>query len=163
MKPIRVIGIGNSMAGDDAIGPLIIQAIKANPLDDVELIEAGMSGLGILDFMKEADAVILVDAVQSGNSQGTIHRLVIPDDLGLLMQPAWNSGNTSTHGFGLGETLTLSHTLGTLPPTTLVYGIELGQTRIGTDVSSKVIKAIKGVVSAIEKDVEAHVCTNSNS
>lgn len=162
MKPIRVIGIGNSMAGDDAVGPLIIQAMRAKPLDDVELIEAGMSGLGILDFMKGAEAVIFIDAVQSGNPPGTIHRLVIPHDLGLLMQSAWNAGTTSTHGFGLGETLTLSHTLGTLPPNTLVYGIELGQTKIGTGVSPHVIEAIKSVVSAIEKDVEAHVCTNSN-
>ncbi len=163
MKPIRVIGIGNTMAGDDAIGPLIIKAMKANPLEDVELIEAGMLGLGILDFMKGADAVIVIDAVQSRQAPGTIHRLVIPDDLGLLMQSAWNSGTTSTHGFGLGETLTLSHTLGTLPPTTLVYGIELDQTEMGTEVSSTVIEAIEAVVSAIEKDVEAYLCTNSNS
>jgi hydrogenase maturation protease len=163
MKPIRIIGIGNSMAGDDAIGPLVIKALEAMPLDDVELIEAGMSGFGILDLMKGADVVIVVDAVQSGNPPGTIHRLVIPDDLRLLMQSAWNSGTTSTHGFGLGETLTLSHTLGTLPSITLVYGIELGQTKIGTGVSSHVIEAIKSVVLAIEKDVEAQVCTNSNS
>lgn len=163
MKPLRVIGIGNSLAGDDAIGPLIIKAMKAKPSDDVELIEAGMSGLGILDFMKGADAVIVIDAVQSRQTPGTIHRLVIPDDLGLLMQSAWNSGKTSTHGFGLGETLTLSHTLGTLPPTTLVYGIELGQTEMGTEVSSTVNQAIESVVSIIEKDVEAYLCTNSNS
>jgi len=163
MKPIRVIGIGNILAGDDAIGPLIIKAMKAKPLDDVELIEAGMSGLGILDFMRGADAVIVIDAVHSHQAPGTIHRLVIPEDLGLLMQPAWNSGTMSTHGFGLGETLTLSHTLGTLPPTTLVYGIELVQTEMGTAVSSTVIEAIEAVVSAIEKDVEAYLCTNSNS
>ncbi len=163
MKPLRVIGIGNSMAGDDAIGPLIIKAMKAKPLDDVELIEAGLSGLGILDFMKGADTVILIDAVQSGKTPGTIHRLNIPNDLGLLMRSAWNSGTTSTHGFGLGETLTLSHTLGTLPPTTLVYGIDLGQTEMGTEVSLHVKEAIKDVVSAIEKDVEAYLCTNSNS
>ena len=163
MKPIRIIGIGNSMAGDDAIGPLIIKAMKAKPLDDVELIEAGMSGLGILDFMKGADAVIVIDAVQSGNSSGTMHRLVIPDDLGVLMQSAWNSGTTSTHGFGLGETLTLSHTLGTLPPITLVYGIELGHTNIGANVSTPVREAMNCVISAIENDVEAYLCTNSNS
>ena len=163
MKPIRVIGIGNNMAGDDAIGSLIIKALKTKLLADVELIEAGMSGLGILDFMKGADVVILIDAVRSGRIPGTIHRLVIPDDLGLLMQSAWNSGATSTHGFGLGDSLTLSHTLRTLPPATLVYGIELGQTEMGTEVSSNVLQAIEAVVLAIEKDVEAHVCMNSNS
>lgn len=163
MKPIRIIGIGNSMAGDDGIGSLTIQTLKAKPLDNVELIEAGLSGLGILDFIKGADTVILIDAVQSEGPQGTIHRLIIPDDLGLLMQSSWNPGTSSTHGFGLGESLTLSHTLGTLPPTTLVYGIELGQTDMGTEVSLHVKEAIKDVVSAIEKDVEAYLCTNSNS
>ena len=163
MKPIRVIGIGNIMAGDDALGPLIVKALKAKPRDDVELIEAGLSGLGILDLMKGAHTVILIDAVQSEKPPGTIHRLIIPDDLGLLMQSTWNPGTTSTHGFGLGETLTLSHALGTLPSTTLVYGIELDQTAMGTKVSLHVKQAIGSVVAAIEKDVEASLCTNSNS
>jgi len=163
MKPIRVIGIGNALAGDDAIGTLAIHALKAKQLNNVELLEAGLAGLGILDLMNGADTVIFIDAVQSGQQPGTIHRLVIPDDLGLMVQSSWDSGATSTHAFGLGETLILSHTLGTLPSTTLVYGIELGQTNIGAEVSSTVKGAIKKVVSVIENDVETVLCTNSHS
>lgn len=151
------------MAGDDAIGPLIIKALKPKKLNEVDLLEAGLSGLGILDLMNGADTVILIDAVQSGQNPGTIHRLAIPDDLGFMVQSSWGSETTSTHAFGLGETLTLSHTLGTLPPTTLVYGIELGQMEMGTEVSLQVKPAIDTVVSAIEKDVETRICTNSNS
>ena len=163
MKPIRIIGIGNELAGDDAIGSLIIKALEATRLKEVELLEAGLSGLGILDLMDGADTVLLIDAVQTGQPPGTIHRLVVPDDLGLMGQQSWGSGTTSTHALGLGETLTLGHTLGTLPATTLVYGIELGHTDIGTDVSSKVRAVIKKVVSAMRKEVEAVICTNSNS
>lgn len=163
MKPIRVIGVGNMMAGDDAIGPLIINALKAKKLADVELIEAEGSGLGILDLLNGAEAVIFIDAVQSGKPPGTVHRLVIPDDLGLLIQSSWSSSTTSTHGFGLGETLTLAQTLGTLPQTTLVYGIELGQTEMGTEVSSNVKDSIGNVVSKIGKDVENRLCMNSSS
>lgn len=163
MKPLRIIGVGNELAGDDAIGPLIIKALKAAQLKEAELLEAGSSGLGILDLMNGADAVLLIDAAQTGRPPGTIHRLVIPDDLGLMVQQSWGSGTTSTHALGLGETLTLGHTLGALPATTLVYGIELGQTDIGTEVSSRVRAVIKKVVSAIKKEVEAVICTNSNS
>lgn len=151
------------MAGDDAIGPHIIKALKAKRLGEVDLIEAGLSGLGILDFINGAETVIIIDAVRSGKPPGTIHRLVIPEDLGLLIQSSWSSGSTSTHGFGLGETLTLSHTLGTLPHTTLVYGIELGHTELGTHVSSNVKKMVAAVISKIEWDVERRLCTNSNS
>ena len=151
------------MAGDDAIGLLVINAMKGKLQNEVELIEAGLSGLGLLDFLNGADAVIFVDAVQGGEKQGTVHRLIIPNDIGLLMQSSWSSAATSTHGFGLGETLILSHTLDTLPSTTLVYGIELGQTHIGTEISIHVKAAIEQVVSAIEKDVERFSCTNSSS
>lgn len=163
MKPLRIIGVGNELAGDDAIGPLIIQALKAKQLKEAELVEARSSGLGILDLMNGADTVLLIDAVQNGQPPGTIHRLVIPEDLGLMGQRSWSSGTTSTHAWGLGETLTLGHTLGTLPATTLVYGIELEQTDIGTEISSKVRTVIKKVVAAIKKEVEAAICTNSNS
>ena len=163
MGKIRVIGIGNALAGDDAIGTLAIHALKAKQHNNVDLLEAGLAGLGILDLMNGADTVIFIDAVQSGQQPGAIHRLVIPDDLGLMIQSSWGSGTTSTHAFGLGETLILSHTLGTLPSTTLVYGIELGQTDIGTEVSLKVKGVIEKVVSAIEKDVKTVICTNSHS
>lgn len=163
MKPIRIIGIGNELAGDDAIGSLTIKALRANPPRNVELLEAGLSGLGVLDLMDRAETVVLIDAVQNGQPPGTIHRLVIPDDLGVMGKQSWGSGTTSTHALGLAETLTLGHTLDALPAATLVYGIEAGQTNLGTEISSEVRAAIKKVASAIIKEVEAVICTNSNS
>lgn len=163
MKPIRIIGVGNIFAGDDAIGPLIINALKAKSWGEVDLIEAGVSGLQMLDLLNGAEGVIVIDAVQSGKPPGTIHRLTIPNDLGLLLQSSWSSKAMSTHGFGLGEVLTLGQTLGTLPQTLLVYGIELGQTELGAEVSSNVKDIIDTVVLRIEKDVETRLCTNSSS
>jgi len=151
------------MAGDDALGSLVIKKMRTNAPRNVGLIEAGLSGLGLLDLMDGAETVIFIDAAQSGKLPGTIHRLVIPDDIGLLIQSSWKLGTTSTHGFGLGEALTLSHSLGSLPQSTVVYGIEWEQMEIGTPVSSNVNAMLDPLIAAIEKDVEAYICTNSNS
>lgn len=163
MNPIRIIGIGNSLAGDDAIGSLIIKVLDEKKLPSVDVIDAGGAGLGILDLLHGGKAAIFIDAMHSNRQPGTIHRLTIPADLGLLVHTSWNSTTTSTHGFGLGETLTLGHTLGTLPPTTLVYGIEMEQSQMGAELSPNVKETVKTVVSAIEKDIATQLCTNSNS
>lgn len=163
MNTIRIIGIGNAFAGDDAIGVLVARQVQDLLLEGVEVIEAGLAGLALLDLMNSAETVILIDAMQSGQPPGTIHRLEIPRDLGFIIRFSWSSTTASTHAFGLGETLALGETLGTLPPRLLVVGIELNQTTLGEEFSPEVTRVIDSVVARIQKEVEHLSCTNSNS
>ena len=163
MKPIRVIGIGNAFAGDDAIGTLLTGRLDFNHSRIVEVIEAGLSGVNLLDLMEGAEAVILIDAIHSGQTPGTIHRLEIPRDLKVLNAPGWNSPSSSTHSFGLGESLTLGATLGTLPQKVIVIGIELRHTTPGENPSPEVNQELGNLIIHIQKEVERWTCMNSSS
>ena len=69
----RVVGCGNLYAGDDAVGPLVIQQLAAMKLPaDVECRDVGTSGIdAALAFQGAAD-VIIVDACRSGRAPGSI-------------------------------------------------------------------------------------------
>ncbi len=162
MNSIRVIGIGNAWAGDDTVGIAVTRHLKTQNLKGVDIIEAGLIGLNVLDLMDGAEHVILIDAVQSDQSPGTIHRLEIPGDLQFVMKVSWGSSTASTHSFGLGEALALGNTLGKLPPKLTIYGVELDQVTQGESLSPPVAQTITRVATHIQQDLGTLACMNSN-
>lgn len=158
---IRVIGIGNPMAGDDAVGSHIIRKLVEHRISGVELIDAGLVGLDLLDLLEGVKKVIIIDAFRRGGKPGEVVRLVLPEDLEQISAFAWESVMPSTHFIGLGEALTMGNVLGILPPYLIIFGIELGQTEIGMGLSGNIYPAIESVTSQILLELEPGTCMNS--
>ncbi len=107
---IAVIGIGQSLRGDDAAG---LEAVRqwqekypetANR-PEVRVEASELPGLGLIDLLDDMDAAVIVDAVKSSAKPGTIHR-ISPDELS-----AFTSDAQSAHGWGVAETLQLGREL----------------------------------------------------
>jgi hydrogenase maturation protease len=96
--------------------------------------------VGLIEEWTGADAVIIVDAVSSGASPGTIHRL---DPLSERIPAALSQG--STHAFGLSDTIELARTLDRLPARLTVYGIEGKDFGAGDQLSAPVRTAVDAV------------------
>lgn len=58
-----VLGIGSPVVTDDAIGFHIIDRLRAMALDDVDLEEASISGLDLIEMMLDYQLVIVADAI----------------------------------------------------------------------------------------------------
>lgn len=72
----KVIGCGNFYAGDDAVGPLVIERLDAAGLPPhVACFDAGTSGIDAALAFRAASEVILIDACCSGHPPGTIFEL----------------------------------------------------------------------------------------
>jgi hydrogenase maturation protease len=150
MAAIRIIGLGNFMRGDDAIGLLVARRIRQEVGDRVEVIEAEMAGVDIVELMKGARVAILIDAARSGQSPGIIHRLdASSGPIGVQMFPH------SSHALGLSEALELARVMGVLPETVIVYGVEAGNTESGQPLSPPVADALDDVVDRIVQECEA--------
>lgn len=147
---IRIIGLGNEFRGDDAVGLMAARRLRQEINDRAEVIEAEMVGVDLIDLMKGARAVILIDAARSGQSPGIIHRLdVSAGPIEVLMFPH------SSHALGISEALELARVMGVLPPRVIVYGIEAGNTQAGQALSSQVAKALDEVVGRVVQECEA--------
>ncbi len=160
MNLTRIIGIGNPSAGDDSVGLLIARKLKTLHLSEVSIVEAGMAPLDILHLLEGATSAILVDATISGQEVGTITRLELPRDMHQLTHFSWSS-SSSTHQFGLADSLMLGHELKTFPQRLSVYGIELGRTTLGTTLSPQVSQALDQIVARISQECEKLACMNS--
>ena len=163
MANIKIIGLGNSFAGDDAVGNVVARQLLPYQGASVSIIEGGLAGLSLLHEMEETERLILIDAVHSQSEAGTIVRFTVPQDLDTIGKLTWGSSTSSTHAFGLGESLTLANTLELLPQQVILYGIELGHTHPGEPLSPKVSQALPLVVFRIvNEELSLSTCTNSN-
>lgn len=147
---IRIIGLGNGMRGDDAVGLMAARRIRQEVGDRVEVIEAEMAGVDLVELMKGAHVAILIDAARSGQAPGTIHRLdASAGPIGGRIFPR------SSHALGTVDALELARAMEVLPATVIVYGVEAGNTEAGRPLSPLVATALDQVVDQIVQDCEA--------
>ncbi len=149
MPRVRIVGCGNPDAGDDAAGLVAVE--RARPLvpTDVEVVTAP-TALHVLDLLEGADIVLLVDATRTAGAArppGEVVRVESGDD-GL---PVVLRSSLSSHGLGLAEAVGLAAALGPVPRVVFL-GVEVGDVRMGRDLSPAVDAALPALVEAIVRE-----------
>lgn len=68
-----VIGCGNVLRGDDAVGPELVRRLRERGLPpDVQCADVGTGGMDAALLMRGAEEVFLVDACRSDSEPGSI-------------------------------------------------------------------------------------------
>jgi hydrogenase maturation protease len=150
---LLILGIGQSLRGDDAAGLEAVHLWQQTYPQTAQKVQAELSelpGLALLDRLKGMHAAILVDALQTAAAPGTLYRLG-PDELAAFTLDA-----QSAHGWGVAETLTLGRSL--YPwlaqcRITLV-GIAGKAFGLGAGLSPAVQAALMAAAVLIEKEVQ---------
>ena len=145
-----VIGLGNEYRSDDAVGCTVARKLKANAGNEFRVKEESGEGGALMEAWKDADFVVLVDAVESGGLPGTIRRLDarargIPSEL----------FHCSAHEFGVSEGIELARALKRLPAHLVVYGIEGRSFALGERLSPEVEAAAGEVVRRVKDELAA--------
>ena len=153
---ILIIGVGQTMRGDDGAGPAAVKAwVERYPqtLSTIQIrteIEE-LPGLSLLSLLQGSDAAIIVDAVQSNNKPGTLH--LIQDDTQFLS----HEKAQSAHNLGVQETLALARLLrlDDLPELITIIGIEVENVALGENLSINVQNAIPKAADLIENKLQS--------
>jgi hydrogenase maturation protease len=149
---VAVIGVGNEWRGDDGAGLAVVRELRASAAHvEVELIELCEHPAALLDAWRGRDAVIVTDALRSGEPPGTIRRV----DAGRDSLPRRPLTRSSTHGIGLQETIELARTLDRLPPRLILYTVEGARFDLGAGLSSAVQAAVPGLVRLVLGELAA--------
>jgi len=151
------IGVGNPFRGDDGVGIAVLQLIRPKIPSDVKVVEETGDGVELLEVWKDADRVILVDAVQSGAPPGTIHRI----DARSEKLPRWFS-HSSTHAFGIAEAIELARTMNELPASVIIYGIVGLDFSAGTALSPEVAQVVPKAAQQVLREILAMPLASSS-
>jgi hydrogenase maturation protease len=144
-----VLGVGNDYRGDDGAALAVVRRLEARVPAGVAVQAFEQEPTRLLDAWSGADAVVVVDAVASGAEPGTVHRFdASSDPLPTLVF------RSSTHAFGVGETIELARALGTLPRRVVVYGVEGLSFTAGDGLSDRVSDAVEPTAAAVLAELE---------
>lgn len=150
MNRPMVIGIGNPLRGDDAIGAEAAALLRARPNEVAEVVTHDGEPSGLMDLWEGRGLVVVIDAVASGNPPGTVLRM----DAGVRELPA-DFFAASTHLMGLPEAVELARSLGRLPEDLIVFGIEATAFEAGAELSDAARKGIDEALRRIEDELYA--------
>lgn len=144
-----LIGIGNEFRSDDSVGLKAVDCIS--PRANLKICKHSGEGTGLMELWeRDLDSkIIIVDAMNSGATPGTLLRWTRDS----AFRPH-DGLRCSSHTFGVGAAITLSQTLGTLPQLITVLGIEGENFKMGTSLSPSIEKALPKLIETIEQEIE---------
>jgi hydrogenase maturation protease len=120
-KPLLVLGLGNDILSDDAVGLNVAREIRQHlsGTDGIDVQETSEMGLSLLDYIVGFEDLILVDAVQTGQAPpGFLHEWDLSQ---LKVLPV-----VSPHFLGVGEIVALGRQLGlSVPRRVKIFAIEV--------------------------------------
>ena len=120
---ITVLGVGNTLMGDDGVGVAVVEGLPARLLGpQVEVVIGATAGMGLVKYFRTSDVVIVVDAIATQAEPGAIFRFD-PDEAGIM-----NLRSNNIHGMGVPYLVTNARLAGA-DPDVVVFAVQIGDVR----------------------------------
>ncbi|NPA40104.1 MAG: HyaD/HybD family hydrogenase maturation endopeptidase [Thermodesulfobacteria bacterium] len=151
MKKVVVLGIGNILLNDEGIGVVVLQELQKRFYFDesVELVDGGTGGLLLLQFIEEAEKLLVIDAITCGGKPGTIYKFnakEIPEEV---------VEKISMHEVSFIDILNLCKIRNKLPSEVVIIGVEPKslemEGRLSKEVKAKIPELIDEVISQLKE------------
>jgi hydrogenase maturation protease len=117
-----VLGIGNTLLGDEGAGVHALRALetRAGDLADVEYLDGGTLSFTLAAAIEEADQLIVLDAAQLNAVPGTVQ--LFEDDA--MDRFLGNRRKASVHEVGLIDLMVMARLAGRFPERRALIGIQ---------------------------------------
>jgi hydrogenase maturation protease len=139
---IRIIGLGSPF-GDDDVGWRVIDAMRSQVDEGVDLVALDRPGALLADRLCDVDHLVVVDALQDPRHVG-IARRVEPADL------AGPDIDCGSHQLRLADQLALAAVLGWQPETVELWTVSIGSLgHRSPDVSRAVARLARRLAEAV--------------
>jgi hydrogenase maturation protease len=148
-RNISLIGIGNSIMGDDGVGihaVLKLREMKFQP--GIEVFDAGTDAFYALEAMDGKDKVIILDACKGKNAPGTLYRFIC-DPLHGKWEPAFR---LSMHGMNFMDVMITSEAY-KLPNEIVLLGVEPDNIDWSTELSPKVKAVLPMLIEMVLREL----------
>jgi hydrogenase maturation protease len=130
---IALLGLGNLMRTDDAVGMLTLRGLEecGQLPPEVRVIEGGTLGLDLLDSLRGISHLLVLDAVDTGNTSGTLKRFEGQevDDLPV---------SKSVHLLGFSDLMGALRLINAAPAEVVLLGVQPASTDWGTVLTAEV-------------------------
>jgi len=146
-----VLGAGSPLMGDDGLGIEVLDRLSRKWVEtpDLRFLDGGIWGMRLLPHIEDAGRLLVIDAVRSGATPGTLVRLErneIPRHLRTKISP---------HQIDLSEVFAVAELRGTFPAEAVVLGIEPLQIEAYMEIAPEVLATVPRLLDAVERQLRA--------
>jgi hydrogenase maturation protease len=138
-----VIAVGNRLRSDDGVAFAVAEDLRAREPGCIRIVHSD-DVLSLMDEWTGQDVVVLIDAVQSGASAGTIH---VIDATERPLPLTWACA--SSHQVELPHVIEIARQLDRLPAKLMVVGVEGASFDYGMHLSPQVAGAVPQASAAV--------------
>jgi hydrogenase maturation protease len=150
-----VIGLGNTILCDDGAGIYAARSIAemCTHRSDVDVVEASLGGIGLLDLMTGYDRVVILDAIFTHkNAPGELYQLSL-DNIGCPTYPG------GAHCLDVRTSVEFGHRLGfAMPKEIRIFAIEI---RDNTTFSEKLTQEVDRALPLLADQVMQYLNAGS--
>jgi hydrogenase maturation protease len=146
-RQVLILGLGNDILGDDAIGLRAADELKDRIGEKYDWQKCNLGGLDILDVIKGYNHVVMIDAIKTGSREpGTVFFLK-PEDFVKTLHIA------NFHDINFLNALEIGNRLGMdLPERIDIIAIEIVEDKeFSTELTPALSTAFSGICDEIEK------------
>jgi hydrogenase maturation protease len=120
-KKVLILGIGNILWADEGFGVRAVEQMDQNYQFSahVTLMDGGTQGIYLLQYVEQADILVVFDAIDYGLEPGSL-KLIEGDDVPKFM----GAKKMSLHQTGFQEVLMMAEMLGRYPKHLLLVGVQ---------------------------------------
>lgn len=135
---------------DEGVGVHAARRLQHIPLPAaVEVLDGGTAGMDLLYYLDGRKKVILIDAIQTDESPGTIFRLT-PRDIGSVSKREY----FSLHQPGISDVLRIAAVLGKSMPEVVIFAVQPTDISIGTDLTPEINDKIPELIHLVLNEIE---------
>lgn len=142
---VVVLGVGNIILADEGVGVRVVEALERDYVlpEGVDVIDAGTSGMEMLDDMSHLDFLLVVDAIAAGKAPGELVKLSGAE------VPVFFRRNLSPHGIGLSDVLASLEFLGAEPKETVILGVQPTSLDLSTELTPTIAARVPELVAQV--------------
>lgn len=146
---LNVIGLGNFLKGDDAIGPIVIEKLS-NSFNETELnlIDAGADAISVLDYLIGKDPVVIIDCAKMGREPGEVVEFDVTEANISLVYNTF-----SLHGFSFGDVYKMATQMGPVAPCKII-GVEPKHINFNENLSTEVKASIPKIINIVTMEAK---------
>ncbi len=157
MAKTLLLGLGNPILKDDAVGLRVVRALgeRMTP-DKIDVQESSFANIDLLDFVGAYDRLIIIDSIKTeGGKPGDLYRLNLDDFRSTLHLGC-------PHDINLATALELGKRLGIhIPREIAVYAIEVEDDQTFCEICSPLVEeAIPRIVDEIAQREQLYSATS---
>jgi len=142
-----ILGLGNPILTDDAVGIRIAQQLKQE-IHDLEVVGASEAGIVLLEHVIGYDKLVIIDSTRTEKGKpGELYKLDLED-----LKPAMDF--SSSHGIGIATAFKVGEGLGyRMPKDVSIYAVAIkDNTTFGEECTKEVEEKIPSIIKQIKEE-----------